>query len=384
LLFEVGLDLAELGIEKTVIDSFSVDSKGHMETWARRVSGLGCRMRKALSIVALTLVSTGLVSAQESPPPPPLIPGEEVPRAVPVEPAEPPKAEPAPSAPAATPPGPDPKPADPKDTEEEPSLKAIRLPIGVRSAKPVVPKTEQLIRDSEKTLVAGDQMWLTIDHPRGQGVTSIDIDRTGQCFFMERRVGEDRALPTIVRGGRGVPASVRTAMLNASRRKGVLYGLGRDRLVSGGSAERMRLGISSGLGRSVHTSQSFPIDVYPDDVRSAAKALLDAARKLPVLSSARGIVSAEFVPPQQARRLTVLGGNRLIAVRDPGKEATELSPVVAAGRMPGRRVVVTDAYEWEQIQSYLTVGGTQETEATSCLISLGAQVYRLYVEPVGK
>ena len=254
----------------------------------------------------------------------------------------------------------------------------------MRNAKPVVSSAEKLMRDSETAMVDGDQFWITIEHARGAGVTSIDVEPSGMCFVIERLVVDGELLPTVVRAGRELPGATRNAMLNQARKKSVLYGLGRDRVVQGGAAERMRMGVAARLGRSVHSSQSIPLDQYPPAVREATTKLLTTARTLPVVTSVYGIVTAEFVPPQQARRLTVLGGRRLVGVRDPGKEAKVLSATVAAARMPGRRVVVTDPVEWDRILGYLTGGGLEQEAASSCLIAVGSQVFRLDVEALGQ
>jgi len=326
-----------------------------------------------------TLLATALLGAQELPPP---IPGEEAPRAIPVNPPAAPKA--VPVTPATPSEGPKVK------HQKNKELRAVQIPLGIRDAKPIVPKTEELMRASEKGIVDGDTMWMTIDHARSQGVTTVDLGRDGLCFLIERKVVDGKVAPLVVRGGKGIPANVREAILQQARKKAVLFGLGRDRLLVGSGSQRMRLGVSARYGRSVHSSQSILFDEFPAEVRKAATDLLEAARILPVASIAKGVVSAEFVPPQQARRLTILSGRRLIAVRDPGKAATVLHPAVAAARMPGRSVVVLDELQWEQIQGYLTAGGTDPAAATGpdrgtgqCLIAVGAQTYRLTVSPVG-
>ena len=79
----------------------------------------------------------------------------------------------------------------------------------------------------------------------------------------------------------------------------------------------------------------------------------------------------------------MLDGRALVAVRDPGKDAVILPPVVAASRMPGRKVAVEKEEDWKRVLSYLS-GGTGQITGDHCLISLGAHTYRLLVEPIAE
>ena len=109
--------------------------------------------------------------------------------------------------------------------------------------------------------------------------------------------------------------------------------------------------------------------------------MLEVSRTMSVNKEAMGILSAEFVNPAQARRLTVLQGQKLIAVKDPGKEAKKLSAIIAAARMPGRKVVVTDPDEWLRVVTYLNYNkrGANINEGRF-LISVGKQTYRVFAE----
>ncbi len=307
-------------------------------------------MRAALPILLSASLATCLLPAQEPPPP---IPGEEPPRKTDAE----------------------PDPAPPK---------AVVVPLGKKEAKPAVPSVDQLLEASEEGEVEADTMWLIIEHAKRRGLTTIDVLEDGTCQLIERTFGAGgRGDAIVVRAGKGVPASVSGTMMRHARRKTVLFGIGRDRLSLGAGSEQLRVGVAARHGRSVHTSPSAAFDAYPAEVREAVTALLQAARALPVAADVRAVVSAEFVDPRQARRLTAVGGQRLVAVRDPGRDATLLPPAVAAARMPGRKIVVRDALEWERIRSYMTAGGLDPDAGGQCLIAVGVQTFRLSVEVVG-
>ena len=71
----------------------------------------------------------------------------------------------------------------------------------------------------------------------------------------------------------------------------------------------------------------------------------------------------------------------MIAVKDPGKDAKTLSAIIAAARMPGRKVVVSDPEEWLRVVTYLNYNkrGPNVNEGRF-LISVGKQTYRVYAE----
>ncbi len=312
-------------------------------------------MRVVLPILVPTYLATCLLCGQELPPP---IPGEETARPEKVETVT--------------------------ESAEAPKVRVLAtLPLGLKDAKPVVPTIERLLLASESAKVPADSMWLIIEHAKRRGVTSIDVGRDGVCQLVERNFGEEgRGDALIVRSGKSVPTSIRTTMLELARQKGVLFGIGRDRLLLGAGADRLRIGVAANRGRSVRTSPSAAFDEYPEEVRKAATALLIAARSLPLLKDVKAVISTEFVDPRQARRLTVLEGRHLITVEDPGRDATLLPPAVAAARMPGRKIVVRDALEWEEIRSYLSAADQDPDVDGHCLISVGSQTYRLSVEVI--
>lgn len=322
-------------------------------------------MRVVLSILVPTYLATCLLCGQELPPP---IPGEEAPR------PEPPKV--AEVAEVATPPG---------GVDARKVTPLLTIPLGLKEAKPAVPTIEHLLQSSESAKVSADSMWITIEHAKRRGVTSIDVGRDGVCHLIERDFGESgQGDAVIVRSGKSLPTSIRATMMGLARQKGILFGIGRDRLLLGTGGDQLRIGVASNHGRSVHTSPSAAFDEYPAEVREAATALLSAARKLPLLKDVKAVVSTEFVDPRRARRLTALEGQRLIVVDDPDRDATLLPPAVAAARMPGRKIVVRDALEWEEIRSYLSAAGLDPDIDGHCLISVGSQTYRLSVEVLGQ
>ncbi|MCP4849895.1 MAG: hypothetical protein GY899_18305 [Verrucomicrobiaceae bacterium] len=261
---------------------------------------------------------------------------------------------------------------------------AIKVPLGVRESKPAVPSVEKLIEKSRDARVEADRAWIVIDHAGNGGVSVIDLNSEGECYLIERGgTGNVETFSWIVRGGNTIPRIIVDNMMDLACRKSVLFGVGGAGLLSRVDSGKMRLGVAANNGRSVHTSRSAGFNQYPAAFREGVLALLTAARALPLTKSVKGMVSAEFIDPRQARRLTVLEGKTLVAVRDPGKDAVVLSPVVAAARMPGRKVVAEKEEDWNRILSYLS-GGTGQITGDHCLISLGVHTYRLFVEPIAE
>ena len=124
-----------------------------------------------------------------------------------------------------------------------------------------------------------------------------------------------------------------------------------------------------------------PFSQYPEEFRESVAILMEETRRFPLNRNGLGVISSEFVNPRQAKRLTVISGQKLIAVKDPGKEAKSLSAIVGASRMPGRRIVVTDPTEWLRIITYLNYDKPgSESQEGQFLISVGAQTYRILVE----
>lgn len=277
-----------------------------------------------------------------------------------------------------------PVPPVPELAGKSPVQAVIKVPLGVKESKPVVPSVEQLIEKSRQARVEADRAWIVIEHAKDGGVSVIDLSRDGECYLMERG-GSTKAETSswIVRSGNTIPRAIGENMMDLACRKSMLFGVGGSSLLSKVDPGSLRLGVAANNGRSVHTSRSAAFHQYPQVFREAVLGLLAAARTLPITRSVRGIVTAEFIDPRQARRLTVLEGKVLVAVRDPGKDAVILSPVVAAARMPGRKVVVETEEDWKRILSYLS-GGTGQVTGDHCLISLGAHTYRLFVEAIAE
>ena len=322
------------------------------------------RMRVALPSALWALLATPLLYGQAPPPPPP-IPGEEVaPRAIPVKPTDPP--------------APKPKPVDPAPDADKPAV--VPKPSDASGSTNV----ERLLKSSEGAQIKADTLWLEIEQSKLRNIISIDLTQSGMCHLIERVLsGEGRGETLFVRSGKTVSKSVRDQAFATTRNKAVIFGLGRDRIKLGTGSDRMRIGLASNLGRSVHTSRPAPFDDYPNGVRAAVTALLESAREMPVSTAARAVIRAEFVDPRQARRLTIVGGQKLVGVKDPGRDASVLPPVVAATRMPGRKMVISDELEWERVQAYLSAAGATDPKlGGQCLVGIGMQTYRLFVEPV--
>ncbi len=260
---------------------------------------------------------------------------------------------------------------------------AIKVPLGIKESKPAVPSVEKLIEKSREASVEADQAWLILEHAGNGGVSVIDLGADGSCYLMERGFGSKETSSWIVRGGNAIPKEIRDNLMALASRKSVLFGVGNRRLLSRIDSGNLRVGVAANNGSSVHASRPASFGQYPGDFREGVLGILAEARKLPVTKSARGIVRAEFIDPRQARRLTILDGKRLLAVRDPGREASDLPAAVAAARMPGRMVVVDSEEDWKRILSYLS-GGTGQIRREHCLISVGVHTYRLFVEALAE
>ena len=253
-----------------------------------------------------------------------------------------------------------------------------------QKSSPRIPSVEELLKKSQEGKVDADSMWLIIEHAKRRGVTAIDLQSDGSCWVLEKKVIE------------GVNDSTYNAkyiskfsnqlgkrLLDLGREKRILFADNSSFARSSINEEKMRIGVSSNNGRSVHTSPLISFAQYPENFREAVTVLLEISRTLPVNNEVMGILSAEFVNPSLARRLTILQGQKLISVKDPGKDAKDLPAIIAAARMPGRKVAVNDPEEWLRVVTYLNYNkrGSHAKEGRF-LISVGKQTYRVYAEKV--
>tara|TARA_B110000116_G_C16771659_1_gene553665 strand:+ start:1024 stop:1929 length:906 start_codon:yes stop_codon:yes gene_type:complete len=270
----------------------------------------------------------------------------------------------------------------PQDKGQSGRVQIDKVPLGVKEAKPKVPTVEELLEKSKKGEVDADSMWVIIEHAKGRGVTAVDIRSDGSCWIMEKKLlGPGKSSPYIIRSSNEIPSGLSEKILGIAKQKSILFAESIGRAVAPAGAERLKIGVSANNGRSVHSSSSVPFAQYPEEFRESVAMLMEVTRSFPLNRNGLGIISSEFVNPRQARRLTVISGQKLIAVKDPGRDAKELSAIVAASRMPGRRIVVTDPTEWLRIITYLNYDRPgSEAQEGQCLISVGAQTYRILVE----
>ena len=252
----------------------------------------------------------------------------------------------------------------------------------VQKASPRIPSVEELLKKSKEGKVDADSMWLIIEHAKRSGLTAIDLQSDGSCWVLEKKVISGvNASPYVVKYISKFPNQIGENLLSLGREKKILFADNSNFARSSINEEKLRIGVSSNNGRSVHTSPLISFSQYPDSFREAVTLVLELSRTMPVNKEAMGILSAEFVNPSQVRRLTVLQGQKLIAVKDPGKDAKTLSAIIAAARMPGRKVVVSDPEEWLRVVTYLNYNkrGPNVIEGRF-LISVGKQTYRVYAE----
>lgn len=273
-----------------------------------------------------------------------------------------------------------------KDTGARGNVQIDKVPLGVKEAKPKIPTVDELVEKSTKGEVEADSVWVIIEHAKGRGATAVDIRSDGSCWVMEKKLlGPGKLSPYIVRSSTETPNGLGEKILNIAKKKSILFAESAGRASAAAGSERVKIGVSANNGRSVHSSPSVPFSQYPEEFRESVSVLMEATRRFPLNRNALGVISSEFVNPRQARRLTVLSGQKLIGVKDPGRDAKELSAIVSASRMPGRKIVVTDPTEWLRIITYLNYDkpGTEAKEG-QCLISVGAQTYRIFVEQVSR
>lgn len=254
--------------------------------------------------------------------------------------------------------------------------------IKTQKASPVIPSVDELLEKSKEGNVEADSMWVVIDHAKGRGVTCIDIQSNGSCWVIEKTNLKGLATtPYVVKYSPILANAMGKKLLSLASRKDILFADNKSFSKASKNAEKVKIGVSSNNGRSVHTSPLIPFSDYPESFRENLALVMQSARTMPLSREAMGVVSSEFVNPTQSRRLTVLQGQKLIAVKDPGKNAKVLSAIIAASRMPGRKVVVTDPEEWLKVITYLNYNkagsGTREGRF---LISVGKQTYRIFVE----
>ena len=273
-----------------------------------------------------------------------------------------------------------------EDTGARGNVQIDKVPLGVKEAKPKIPTVDELVEKSTKGEVEADSVWVIIEHAKGRGATAVDIRSDGSCWVMEKKLlSPGKLSPYIVRSSTETPNGLGEKILNIAKKKSILFAESAGRASAAAGSERVKIGVSANNGRSVHSSPSVPFSQYPEEFRESVSVLMEATRRFPLNRNALGVISSEFVNPRQARRLTVLSGQKLIGVKDPGRDAKELSAIVSASRMPGRKIVVTDPTEWLRIITYLNYDkpGTEAKEG-QCLISVGAQTYRIFVEQVSR
>ena len=268
------------------------------------------------------------------------------------------------------------------DKGQKGQVQVDKVPLGIKEAKPKVPTIEELLERGKKGEVDADSMWFIIEHAKERGVTAIDIRSDGSCWVMEKKVlGPGKTSPYIIRSSNEIPNGLSEKILKIAKQKSILFAENVGRAVVAAGTERLKIGVSANNGRSVHSSPSVPFSQYPEEFRESVAILMEETRRFPLNRNGLGVISSEFVNPRQAKRLTVISGQKLIAVKDPGKEAKSLSAIVGASRTPGRRIVVTDPTEWLRIITYLNYDKPgSESQEGQFLISVGAQTYRILVE----
>lgn len=273
-----------------------------------------------------------------------------------------------------------------KDTDQPGNVQTDKVPLGVKKAKPKIPTVDELIKKSKKGEVEADSMWVIIEHAKGRGSTAVDIRSDGSCWVMEKKLlGPGKFSPYIVRSSTEIPNGLGKEILSIAKKKSILFAESVGKASAEAGSERVKIGVSANNGRSVRSSSAVPFSQHPEKLRMSVSALIEVTRRFPLNRNALGVISSEFVDPRQARRLTVLSGQKLIAVKDPGRDAKELSAIVGASRMPGRKIVVTDPTEWLRIITYLNYDKPgSEAKEGQCLISVGAQTYRIFVEQVSR
>lgn len=277
-------------------------------------------------------------------------------------------------------------PLRPVDKGQSGTIRTDKIPLGTKEAKPKIPTIEELLEKSKKGEVDADSMWIIIEHAKDRGFTALDLRSDGSCWVMEKKLlGPGKSSPYIIRSSNEIPNGLSEKILGIAKKKSILFAEGVGKAVATAGAERVKIGVSANNGRSINTSPSVPFSQYPDEFRESVESLMEFTRRLPLNRNALGVISSEFIGPRQARRLTVLSGQKLIAVKDPGKDAKKLSAVVASSRMPSRRIAVTDPTQWLRIITYLNYDRPgSEAQEGQCLISVGAHTYRLIVEPTSR
>ena len=268
------------------------------------------------------------------------------------------------------------------DKGQKGQVQVDKVPLGIKEAKPKVPTIEELLERGKKGEVDADSMWFIIEHAKERGVTAIDIRSDGSCWVMEKKVlGPGKTSPYIIRSSNEIPNGLSEKILKIAKQKSILFAENVGRAVVAAGTERLKIGVSANNGRSVHSSPSVPFSQYPEEFRESVAILMEETRRFPLNRNGLGVISSEFVNPRQAKRLTVISGQKLIAVKDPGKEAKSLSAIVGASRTPGRRIVVTDPTEWLRIITYLNYDKPgSDSQEGQFLISVGVQTYRILVE----
>ena len=202
-----------------------------------------------------------------------------------------------------------------KDKGQKGQVQGDKVPLGIKEARPKVPTIEELLERGKKGEVDADSMWFIIEHAKERGVTAIDIRSDGSCWVMEKKVlGPGKTSPYIIRSSNEIPNGLSEKILKIAKQKSILFAENVGRAVAAAGTERLKIGVSANNGRSVHSSPSVPFSQYPEEFRESVAILMEETRRFPLNRNGLGVISSEFVNPRLAKRLTVISGQKLIAV----------------------------------------------------------------------
>ena len=74
------------------------------------------------------------------------------------------------------------------------------------------------------------------------------------------------------------------------------------------------------------------------------------------------------------------GEKRIVTVEDPGRDATELTTLEMAIRLPGRDIVVPTAEDWAALETYVRASNPEAPDSGEFYVKSSKRVYRVRMD----
>ena len=238
------------------------------------------------------------------------------------------------------------------------------------------PDNEGLIERSKTSSVQADAIWIEITTV-GKNASRwvLDLNRLGSCYVLR----DDDGARSIY-GGSGMDMKLVKRAFETLTRRSVIYGA-RTRPTSPTDRRQLvGIGMATWDGSRVYKTQSGALETYPEEVQKIVADLRKATDHLAISTQARGSIQATFLRPAESRRILQGGGKRLVNVKDPGRDAKELSTLEMALRLPGRDIVVPTEEDWAALETYVRASNPENLDSGEFYVKSSARTYRVQMD----